>query len=38
MVWTEIPLDGHTELYAFDRGHTTAQYIVGEGWLIWTTG
>ena len=24
MVWTEIPLDGHTDLYVFARGHTTA--------------
>ena len=24
MVWTEIPLDGRTDMYVFDRGHMTA--------------
>ena len=23
MVWTEIPLDGRTDLYVFARGHIT---------------
>ena len=24
MVWTEIPLNGRTDLYVFARGHVTA--------------
>ena len=24
MVWTEIPLDGRSDLYVFSRGHMTA--------------
>ena len=24
MVWTDIPLDGRTDLYVFARGHTMA--------------
>ena len=32
MVWTEVPLDGRTDVYVFARGHTTAGILRNDIW------